>query len=221
MDIVDRMNDSFDALENKLLAIENVYSIMNEIPIPISADDKSSLKGLKAQMNSLAQKIQERIKVQEDVLPHFKKQLQLEERLLRETIQDALREVKNPTLLEAEASIEEIKPTLNKIESVLVQSREKVLRYNDYEKEYAKYGFTLSEYFELVAAEQTLKALKCIWKCVESWDRTYDEWSTMSFEFLDVVDCQRKTNEVKDQVVRAQEVVGENPVSGDLTERVS
>ena len=47
MDIVDRMNDSFDALENKLLAIENVYSIMNEIPIPISTDDKSSLKGLK------------------------------------------------------------------------------------------------------------------------------------------------------------------------------
>ena len=64
MDIVDRMNDSFDALESKLLAIENVYSIMSEIPIPISADDKSSLKGLKAQMNALAQKIEERIKAQ-------------------------------------------------------------------------------------------------------------------------------------------------------------
>ena len=221
MDIVDRMNDKYDELENKLLAIENVYSIMNEIPIPISADDKSSLKSLKAQMNSLAQKIQERIKVQEDVLPHFRKQLELEERQLRETIQDALKEVKNPTLLEAEASIEEIKPTLNKIESVLVQSREKVLRYNGYEKEYAEYGFTLSEYFELVSAEQMLKALKCIWKCVESWDRMYDEWSAMSFEFLDVVDCQRKTNDIKDQVVRAQEIVGENPVSGGLTERVS
>ena len=156
MDIVDRMNDSFDALESKLLAIENVYSIMSEIPIPISADDKSSLKGLKAQMNALAQKIEERIKAQGDVLPHFRKQLELEERLLRETIQDALKEVKNPTLLEAEASIEEIKPTLNKIESALVQSREKVHKYNGYERAYAGHGFAVSEYAELVEAEQML-----------------------------------------------------------------
>ncbi len=60
MDVVERMNDGFDALEYKLLAIENVYTIMTEIPIPISADDKSSLKGLKALMNNLAQKIQVR-----------------------------------------------------------------------------------------------------------------------------------------------------------------
>ena len=172
-------------------------------------------------MNSLAQKIQERIKVQEEVLPHFKKQLDLEEKLLRETIQDALEEVKNPTLLEAEASIEEIKPTLNKIESVLVQSREKVIRYNGYEREYAEHGFALSEYPELLAAEQTLRALKCIWRCVESWDRMYDEWSTVNFELLDVVDCQSKTNEIKEEIVGAQQTVGENPVSGDLLERVS
>jgi hypothetical protein len=218
MDVVDKMNESFDALEYKLLAIENVYSIMNEIPIPISADDKSSLKGLKALMNSLAQKIQERIKVQAEVLPHFRKKLETEERILRETIQNALKDVKNPTLLEAEASIEEIKPTLNKMESVLVQSRERVLRYNEYEK---TYGFAFSEYFELIAAEQTLAALKMLWKCVEAWDKIYDEWSTVNFELLDVHECQEKTDKIKMQIMQSQEVLGENPVSSDLGEKVN
>ena len=67
MDIVARMNDSFDALENKLLAIENVYSIMNEIPIPISADDKSSLKGLKIGVSD--QKSLQRRGIKKRILP--------------------------------------------------------------------------------------------------------------------------------------------------------
>ena len=47
LDVVDRMNEGFDRLESKLLAIENVYGIMAEIPIPVAADDRNALKALK------------------------------------------------------------------------------------------------------------------------------------------------------------------------------
>jgi len=41
---------------------------MGEIPVPVSSDDKSTLKGLQANMNSIAQKIQEKIKHQAEVI---------------------------------------------------------------------------------------------------------------------------------------------------------
>ena len=44
VDVVDRMNEGFDRLETELLAIENVYGIMAEIPIPVAADDRNALK---------------------------------------------------------------------------------------------------------------------------------------------------------------------------------
>ena len=218
MDIVERMNEKFDILESKLMSIDNVYAIMREIPIPISSDDKNSLKGLKASMNTLAQKIQERIKLQADVLPLFRKQLEGEEKVLKETIHEAFKDVKSSNLLEAEASIEEIKPVLNKIEILLVQSRERVLRYNDYEK---RYGFSFSEYFELVAAEKTLTALKTLWRCIESWEKMYEEWSTIIFDTLDVNKCEEKTSKIKQEIVLSQEILGESPVSQDLNEKVT
>ena len=66
-DVVERMNARFDQLESELQAIENVYAIMAEIPVPVSSDDRASLKALKATMNSLGQKIQERIRAQRQV----------------------------------------------------------------------------------------------------------------------------------------------------------
>ena len=218
MDIVERMNEKFDVLESKLMSIDNVYAIMREIPIPISSDDKNSLKGLKNSMHSLSQKIQERIKVQADVLPQFQKQLESEEKVLKETIHEAFQDVKSSSLLEAEVSIEEIKPVLNKIEILLIQSRERVQRYNDYEK---TYGFTFSEYFELVAAEKTLGALKTLWKCIEDWEMMYEEWSSVIFDTLDVNECEAKTSRIKEEIIHSQEVLGESPVSQDLNEKVT
>jgi hypothetical protein len=57
MDVVERLNERFDLLESKLLAIENVYAIMREIPLPISGDDSSALKNLRTLINSLGQKV--------------------------------------------------------------------------------------------------------------------------------------------------------------------
>ena len=62
-------------------------------------------------------------------------------------------QVRSPALLELEATADEVKPTLVKIEQMLKQASAKVLQYNQYEK---KYGFHITEYLELVAAEQLL-----------------------------------------------------------------
>ena len=112
-----------------LEAIENVYGIMAEIPIPVSADDRASLKALKANMNALGQKIAERLRAQAGVRPLFKEQLEHEIRQLKEVIREALKDIRQPGLLEAEASIEEIKPVLKKMEVVLGEAREKAKRY--------------------------------------------------------------------------------------------
>ncbi len=71
MDIVDRINDKFDELEGELEAIDKVYAIMAEIPIPVSADDRASLKALKANMNTLGHKIQDRIRAQAQVKSNY------------------------------------------------------------------------------------------------------------------------------------------------------
>ncbi len=128
-DVVERIHAKFDALESELEAIENVYGIMAEIPIPVSADDRASLKALKANMNALGQKIAERLRAQAGVRPLFKEQLEHEIRQLKEVIREALKDIRQPGLLEAEASIEEIKPVLKKMEVVLGEAREKAKRY--------------------------------------------------------------------------------------------
>lgn len=217
MDIVQKMNDKFDRLEYKLLSIENVYGIMNEIPIPVSNDDKSALKGLKANMNSLAQKIQDRIQLQKTVLPLFQQQLLHEEKLLRETINEALKEITNPSLLDSEASLEEVRPILKKIENILSHSREKAIRYLGYEKEY---GFITTEYPELESAEKTLGALETLWSGIEEWDQLYDEWTMVAFDLLDVQDTRQKSERIFQMVQSSQLVLGENPIAKELFEKV-
>ncbi len=186
-DVVDRINARFDALETELQAIENVYGIMAEIPVPVSSDDRASLKALKATMHTLGQKIGERIRAQRQVLPLFKEQLEREIRQLKEVIREALKDVRNPGLLEAEASIEEIKPVLKKMEALLGEAREKAERYRGYEEEYFSDIGAPTAYPELDSAERTLEALEMLWQgCVERWDRLYDEWSAANFDALDV-----------------------------------
>ncbi len=66
-------------------------------------------------------------------MPQFKEQLEHEIRQLEEVIKDGLKDIRNPGLLESEASIEEIKPVLKKMEIVLGEAREKATRYTGYD----------------------------------------------------------------------------------------
>ena len=72
-----------------------------------------------------------------------------------------------------------------KIEVMLQQSRTKVLQYNAYEK---TYGFPISEYYDLIAAEKILAALKTVWKSTEEWEAMYTRWAGAEFSQLDVDD---------------------------------
>ena len=91
----------------------------------------------------------------------------------------------SPTLLELDSTIDEVKPALAKIEVMLQQSRSKVLQYNAYE---ATYGFPISEYYDLIAAEKNLVALKTVWKSTEEWESMYTRWAGAEFSQLDVED---------------------------------
>ena len=66
---------------------------------------------------------------------------------------------------------------------MLQQSRSKVLQYNAYE---ATYGFPISEYYDLVAAEKNLIALKTVWKSTEEWESMYTRWAGTEFSQLHV-----------------------------------
>ena len=89
----------------------------------------------------------------------------------------------SPTLLELDSTIDEVKPALAKIEVMLQQSRSKVLQYNGYE---ATYGVPISEYYDLVAAEKNLIALKTVWKSTEEWESMYTRWAGTEFSQLHV-----------------------------------
>jgi hypothetical protein len=58
--------------------------------------------------------VQEKIKSQYDIMERFERTLEREEVALRETIASLLQEVKNPALLELDATPDEVKPTLVK-----------------------------------------------------------------------------------------------------------
>ena len=93
--------------------------------------------------------------------------------------------LRSPSLLELDSTIDEVKPALAKIEVMLQQSRSKVLQYNAYE---ATYGFPISEYYDLIAAEKNLIALKTVWKSTEEWESMYTRWAGAEFSQLDVED---------------------------------
>ena len=95
--------------------------------------------------------------------------------VLKENVISLLQEVRSPALLELEATADEIKPTLAKLEQMIKQANAKVLQYNVYEK---KYGFPITAYLELVAAEQMLVGINTIWKCTEDWEGMYNAWSS-------------------------------------------
>ena len=130
-----------------------MYLIMKNIPVPVSTEDKNSLKNLKSQLKSLGGKVDDKIKAHADILDRFAETLESEQLALKEAVASLLQEVRSPALLELEATADEVKPTLVKIEQMLKQASAKVLQYNQYEK---KYGFHITEYLELVAAEQLL-----------------------------------------------------------------
>ena len=175
MDIKEKMQLRFEQLEQKLEAIENVYQIMKNIPVPVSTEDKNSLKNLKSQLKSLGQKVDEKIIAHRDILERFAETLEKEQLVLKENVISLLQEVRSPALLELEATADEIKPTLAKLEQMIKQANAKVLQYNVYEK---KYGFPITAYLELVAAEQMLVGINTIWKCTEDWEGMYNAWSS-------------------------------------------
>ena len=71
MDIKEKMQQRFEQLEQKLEAIENVYQIMKNIPVPVSTEDKNSLKNLKSQLKQLGQKVEEKIIAHKDILSRW------------------------------------------------------------------------------------------------------------------------------------------------------
>ncbi len=79
-----------------------------------------------------------------------------------------------------------------------------------------------TEYPDLDSAERTLAALETLWQgCAERWDRLYDEWSAANFDALDVAgECSRDTKEIHAKLASAREVLGENPVVQELSEKV-
>ena len=79
MDIKEKMQLRFEQLEQKLEAIENVYQIMKNIPVPVSTEDKNSLKNLKSQLKSLGQKVDEKIIAHRDILERFAETLEKEQ----------------------------------------------------------------------------------------------------------------------------------------------
>ena len=174
MDIKEKMQQRFEQLKQKLEAIENVYQIMKNIPVPVSTEDKNSLKNLKSQLKSLGQKVDEKIIAHRDILERFAETLEKEQLVLKENVMSLLQEVRSPALLELEATADEIKPTLTKLEQMIKQANAKVLQYNVYEK---KYGFPITAYLELIAAEQMLVGINTIWKCTEDWEAMYTNWA--------------------------------------------
>ena len=63
---------------------------------------------------------------------------------------------------------------MTKLKQMVKQANAKVLQYNVYEK---KYGFPITAYLELVAAEQILVGINTIWKCTEDWETMYTKWA--------------------------------------------
>ena len=116
------------------------------------------------------------------------------------------------------ATADEVKPTLAKIEQMLKQASAKVLQYNQYEK---KYGFHITPYLELVAAEQMLKSINTVWKCTEDWDGLYTNWATVEFSLLEVDDCEEGTAMIELEIEEAKEVIGASPMSKDLMSKVN
>jgi len=104
------------------------------------------------------------------------------------------------------------------MEGVLAEARERVRRYNSYEKDN---GFPVTEYSELAAAESTMRALDTLWQSCETWDRLYDEWSSATFDALDVKACQGMTLEIHEKVLAAQRTLGDNPVVQELKNKVT
>ena len=89
---------------------------MKNIPVPVSTEDKNSLKNLKSQLKSLGGKVDDKIKAHADILDRFAETLESEQLALKETVALLLQEVRSPALLELEATADEVKPTLVKIE---------------------------------------------------------------------------------------------------------
>jgi hypothetical protein len=218
MDIKEKMSSRFEQLKTKLEGIENVYLIMKNIPVPVSTEDKNSLKNLKSQLKSVGSKVQDKIKAHADILERFAETLEKEQIYLKESVASLLQEVRSPALLELEATADEVKPTLAKIEQMLKQASAKVLQYNQYEK---TYGFHITEYLELVAAGKMLAGINTVWKCTEDWEVLYTKWASVEFSQLDVDDCEEGTAMMELELEEAKEVVGASPMSQDLMNKVN
>ena len=98
MDLAERLEVSFQALKAKLEGIENVYLIMKNIPVPVSAEDNNSLKNLQSQLKAVYVKVQDKIREQADILDRFEETLASEQLFLKETIISLLQEVKRYVL---------------------------------------------------------------------------------------------------------------------------
>ena len=217
MDIAQRLMDRYHALESKLEGIENVYLIMKNIPVPVSTEDSNSLKNLKSQLKSIKGKVDTKVKAQADILKRFEQTMAIEQETLKETVTSLFQEVKSPTLLELDSTADEVVPALSKIGVMLQQSRGKVLQYNQYEM---TYGFPVSEYFDLIAAEKVLAALRTVWKSTDEWETMYSKWANIEFSNLDVDDLKEGTALIEYELDEAKEALGDNPMSDNLREKV-
>ena len=70
-------------------------------------------------MSALGGKVDDKIKAHADILDRFAETLESEQLALKETVAILLQEVRSPALLELEATADEVKPTLAKIEQNL------------------------------------------------------------------------------------------------------
>ena len=136
---------------------------------------------------------------------------------------------------------------MTKLKQMVKQANAKVLQYNVYEK---KYGFPITAYLELVAAEQILVGINTIWKCTEDWETMYTKWArygisisfiggpipaiiilsplkmisiiyySIEFSNLNVEECEEGTAMIELELEEAKEIIGASPMSQDLMNRV-
>ncbi|XP_060520964.1 dynein axonemal heavy chain 6 [Cylas formicarius] len=217
LEYIEVSTDKLDKMDDELDYCKELYDIIEEFTLPVSAEDMSNYLGLSVSLGNLRNLIDKKIEDTGRITKAFSEQLNKE---ISALISEAGRindECMQPWLYDITSNVVEITEFLTDLYERLLNCQKRAAEFRNYQRQFRLEVFRFDILDEVM---NNIKLRMLLWESVDSWTKTVDEWYHSAFNTLNTDDMNLFTTRNLKNITQLEKGLPPNLVVPKLKDEV-
>ncbi|XP_034941913.1 dynein heavy chain 6, axonemal [Chelonus insularis] len=196
---IDEAQWKLDLMDNELEYVKELYEIMEEYNIPVSAIDVAQNLAASDELTNLKQTLKKCLEEREQLILKLNQELEKDVKNIIEDVAAIDNEVKEPWLINTQTDITTCTKALESLSKRIQANKDLVTRCQNYQKKF-KLEVVRLDVLDHVEDEIRLRTL--LWESIISWKETIKTWYSCDFNSLDI-------EEITNMIMRYSKIVNQ------------